>query len=130
MVLGYYTEIITCLIDAHQIQGVVAGGSVDIHQQFCFRVQLLFVDIFMSGKFGVRHMLPIAHAQGCSCRAQWTILSFRAQSLFLEIFAGQMQEVDTWCDWLPLHKKSGCSCRGRRGHLPTILSFRANRHCV
>ena len=34
MVLGYYTEIITCLTDAHQIQGVVAGGSVDTDQMF------------------------------------------------------------------------------------------------
>jgi len=51
MVLGYYTEIITCLTDAHQIQGVVAEGSVDIHQQFSVSGYSCFSLIFMSGKF-------------------------------------------------------------------------------
>jgi len=56
MALGNYTEIITRLTDAHQIQGVVAWGSLDIHKRFSVPGCSHFSLMFMSGKFGVRHV--------------------------------------------------------------------------
>jgi len=63
MALGNYTEIITRLTDAHQIQGVVAWGSLDIHKRFSVPGCSHFSLMFMSGKFGVRHVWPIAPSQ-------------------------------------------------------------------